>query len=367
MRAQRERDVMALAKAPLVSPDGFVERLVMFWTDHFTVSAVSQELGLAIPDFIAEAIRPHVAGNFGEMLRAATLHPAMLVYLDQDRSIGPNSPAGTGRERGLNENLARELLELHSVGVHAAYGQEDVLQLAELLTGLQVTPEGMRFNRQWAEPGPETVLGKDYGGAAPQLADIEMALADLALHPATATHLSRKLATHFISQTPPEALVEQMASAYIAANGDLSALYETMLGSDDAWAPELQKVKQPLHFTVSAARAIGLSHMGKNEREFRIGVVRPLVSMGQDLFRPKGPDGWPEAADHWITPAMLTARIEWAAALARKFTTTLDPRVFVEEALGGLASSELIFAAAGAEARWEGNAVVLASPEFNRY
>ena len=305
------------------------------------------------------------------MLIATTTHPMMLHFLDQSSSIGPQSRRAkvSDKQRGLNENLARELLELHTLGVGSAYGQEDVTQLAALLTGLRVTPNGFRFNPSLAEPGAEVVLGASYGGGAARLADIDAALDDLALHPDTARHLATKLVAHFISDTPDPGMITAMSDAYLAADGDMMALYKTMLDHPASWGTRLEKVKPPFDYVVSSLRALSVIPKALdalNRKDLRNGIAQPLIAMGQTPARPPGPDGWPETADAWITPALLTARIEWSAGLARLFAEDLDPRTFLETALGGLASRNLTFAAAGAETRWEGVAVVLASPEFNR-
>ncbi|HEX9857469.1 MAG TPA: DUF1800 family protein, partial [Paracoccaceae bacterium] len=191
---------VTLARA-VGSPDGFRERLVQFWADHFTaVERFRQDVALP-PALVEDAIRPHVARRFGDMLKAAVLHPAMLMYLDQAQSIGPASPVGQRRGRGLNENLARELIELHTLGVGAAYSQADVTEMAELLTGLRFDPGfGTDFEPRWAEPGPERVLGRVYAG--PGAAPVLEALDDLAVRPETARHIARKLAVHFVADQP---------------------------------------------------------------------------------------------------------------------------------------------------------------------
>ncbi len=165
------------------------ERLARFWTDHFTVISKSRTDRAWPAALVDEAIRPHLAGRFADMLAAVVTHPAMLIYLDQVNSTGPNSPRGERRGRGLNENLARELLELHTLGVGGGYGQEDVREMAELLTGLAFAPErGFVFDEARVEPGDDVVLGVSYGGAG--IAPIRAALEDLAVHPATARHLA---------------------------------------------------------------------------------------------------------------------------------------------------------------------------------
>ncbi len=293
----------------------------------------------------------------------------MLVYLDQNSSIGPNSMAGLDRGQGLNENLAREILELHTLGVGSGYGQADVTEFAELLTGIRLTKDGMRFMPRFAEPGAEMVLGVLYGSKNGSLAAVDAALRDIALRPETARHLAHKLAVHFVQDTPDEDLVEHITQAYLASDGDLRTTYGAFLEHPGAWVEALRKVKQPRDYVVSSLRAFGFEAdflRGLDRKEIRSGILNPLSSMGQTPNRPSGPDGWPEEAAAWITPATLSARIEWAMELARRFGQDLDPRVFLEGALGDAASENTSFLVAGSEAKWEGVALALASPEFNR-
>ncbi len=348
---------------------GFRERLTRFWADHFTVGRRAAILSDAISSYVDEAIRPNLAGDFATLLKAAVTHVAMLLYLQQASSAGPNSLYATKRpDRGLNENLAREVLELHTLGVEADYSQSDVRQLAELFTGMSFEPgEGFRFRRPFVEPGEETVLGRSYEGG---LADIHAALDDLARHPATARHLARKLAVHFVDDTPDPALVDHVAAAYAASGGDLTATYAALLEHPSAWAPERRKVRQPFDFMAAALRALDASGSdlvalprGKTHGQ----LLGPVALMGQSWERPGGPDGLPEEAAAWVTPQGMAARIQWAMRAPQALTGKLpDPRVFVETALGGTASADLTFAAGAAATRAEGIGLVLASPEFQR-
>ena len=321
-----------------------------------------------LPDMIETAIRPHLAGRFADMLSAVATHPAMLIYLDQAQSVGPTSLAGRIRGRGLNENLAREILELHTLGVGAAYTQADVRSFAELLTGLSVDEQGFRFRPGIAEPGPITVLGRSYGGGRKRLEDILAALEDLAAHPDTARHLARKLVVHFIGGVPDRDHVGAVAEAY-ASRGLLADAYAALLDHPAAWAGPLNKAKPPFDFIVSALRALGMRGRqvrDLNRREFRRGLIGPMMLMGQRPFAPPGPDGWPEAPEAWITAAGLAARIRWARAIADRPEAAREPVSFLETALGDAADPVLRSAVAGAETRAEGVALVLASPAFNR-
>ena len=352
----------------VASADAFRERLVQFWADHFTTEArFRHDVGLTA-GMVEHAIRPHVGGRFGDMLAAVTLHPAMLLYLDQVQSVGPNSAAGQRRGRGLNENLARELMELHTLGVGADYGQDDVRQTAELLTGLTADAEqGFFFDPRIAEPGPETVLGRSYDGAGvdPVLA----LLSDLARHPDTARHLARKLVVHFISDTPDAALVDSMAAAYLAADGALAPVYAAMFSHPASFAPVATKARQPFDFMVAALRALQTTPekiLDQGRGAVRRRMLTPLQAMGQPWGGAGGPDGWEEAAEAWITPQGMAARISWAMAMPSQFAALPDPRALVTTALGSRASERLIWAVGASEDQREGVGLILASPEFNR-
>lgn len=362
---------MALVLARSISStQPFRERLTRFWADHFTVVGKTNITKNAVPSYIEEAIRPHITGRFADMLKAVVTSPMMLDYLDQNASVGPNSRAAKGR-RGLNENLARELLELHTLGVSSAYTQADVRQLAELLTGLGTEiGQGYVFRDKVAEPGAETVLGRSYGGGAPSVDHILAFLDDVARHPDTARHIARKLAVHFTSDAPDDGMVQDMADAFARTDGNLMTVYEAMLGHPFAWSSFGQKVKQPIDFVVSAMRVLEVptaSLQRLNRTKARALLLSPMMGMGQQWFRPSGPDGWAEEAEAWITPQGLAARIQWSMSVPSSIFRSLpDPREFVVAALGEVADPKVIFAARAAETRREGVGLILASPAFQR-
>lgn len=359
---------VTIARA-VANPDGFRERLVSFWTDHFSTRSRSQ-FQTYLPFALAEqAVRPRLAGTFGDLLSAVTFHPAMLSYLDQTASYGPGSKKGLSQDRGLNENLARELIELHTLGVDAAYSQADVRQMAELLTGLAFDHDrGFFFDKARAEPGPEQVLGVEYAGQG--MAPILAALHDLALRPETAAHLSRKLAVHFVSDEPSAPLVEAIRAAYVGSGGDLLASYQALLTHPDSWTPFLLKARQPYDFIVASLRALGLTGQAivdMDEKQFRRLIQNPMQSMGQQFKGPPGPNGWPEEAEAWITPQGLAGRITWAMNIPGRLTDPLpDPVKLAKAALGSKASEVLLWSAARAENIREGVGLVLSSPDFNR-
>jgi uncharacterized protein (DUF1800 family) len=354
----------------LETDDPFRERLNWFWLDHFSAAPKTLASHAAAPDYGDAAIRAHVTGRFGEMLKAVVTHPLMLTYLDQVASVGANSVAGKRQGRSVNENLARELLELHTLGVGADYTQRDVRALAELLTGLTANAEkGFFFRRRIADPGEKDILGKTYGGSEPSLAHIERVLDDLAVHPATARHVSRKIAVHFISDDPDAGLVARMAEVWIQSGGDLMQVYTAMLDHPAALAPLGGKARQPFDFICAGLLALGVRAediMAATPKEMRQFAANPLRAMGQPYMRPNGPDGWPEAAEHWINPQGLATRIAWSLRAARRFEPRVpDPRAFLDQTLGDLASERLRFAVSAAETKSDAIALVLASAEFN--
>ncbi len=368
MRRRGAVGAMRILARMVQNPRGFRERLFAFWIDHFTVSPKRANESYMLEAYQNEAIRPHISGRFADLLKAAITHPSMMFYLDQSASIGPNSPVGRRRDKGLNENLAREVLELHTLGVGGPYTQEDVRQFAELLTGLGIGPEGMRFAANRAEPGAEQVLGESYGGGRAGIDDIYAFLEDLALNPATAAHLARKLVVHFIGPEARPDLVADMAAAYLESGGELTALYRVLVEDPAAQAATFPKVRPPFEYVATVLRALDFdadtiaTAGAKDTRR----LARALEAMGQPPFRPPGPDGWPEDAESWITPPQLAARISWAGQAARQFADDRDPRALMQAVLGDTAPAFLSFAVSGAATKWEGVALLLVSPALMR-
>ncbi len=351
--------------------DGFRERLVRFWADHFTARSTKGIERHLVSPYIEEAIRPNVTGNFAEMLAAVVGSPMMIWSLDQHQSMGPNSEAALGGGGGLNENLAREILELHTLGVGGAYQQTDVRELAELLTGVSANAQqGAYFRPERAEPGAERVLGVEYGGDPASIEDVVSGLRGIAMHPDTARHLARKLVVHFIAPTPDASLVNAMAARYLENGGVLMGMYEVMLAHEAAWAPAAMKVKQPFEFIASSVRALGVSRdaiMAADRRMIRRSVQNPMIVMGQAWQSPVGPDGWPEEEENWITPQGMAGRITWSMQAPENFLDRLpDPREFVFTALGPTPPEAVLFAANAAETVSDGVGLVLASAAFQR-
>ena len=356
----------------ITTPQAFRERLVAFWADHFTALGKNPILRLATPAYIEEAIRPHIAGSFADLLRAAITHPLMLQALDQYTSMGPNSVAAKRREdgRGLNENLAREVLELHTLGVNGPYSQTDVTELAKLFTGLSTTREmSFHFRPNLAEPGSERVLGRTYGPER-SLEPINAALNDIALHPATAAHIARKLVVHFVSDQPPTALVAQVTEAYETSGGDLLACYQALLGHPAAWQLDAPNIRPPDEFISAALRALGIAPdrlIPFSPRAVRDLFFRPQALMGQPWLRPSGPDGFAEEDAAWVTPQGISARLDWAMnAPARLLEEMPEPEAMLAQTLGKAPPAKLIFAVKNAENRRIALGLILASPAFQR-
>lgn len=356
----------------IYTEDGLRERLTRFWADHFTVRGKKNMWRYGASTYVEAAIRPHLTGKFSGMLKAALFHPMMLMYLDQVNSVGPKSVvAALNPKRGLNENLAREVLELHTLGVDGAYSQSDVFELAKLFSGLTYRRKnGFTYAPRMAEPGPESVLGKSYGGYIQDLFHVTDFLDDLAVHPDTARHLARKLVVHFVSDTPDAAHVEHVAAAYHDSGGDLMQTYRAMLTHKSAWEMPATKVKQPFEFICAALRALGVNEdefTALSRKKMRGLVIAPMGLMGQPWEKPNGPDGWAEAAEHWITPQGLAARIQWAMVVPPELQADLpDPVGLADAALGGRVTSNLLQALRESTPRSSGVGLVFASPEFQR-
>jgi len=353
------------------SPYGFIERLVQFWSNHFTVSAAKRRVrGLAGP-FECEVIRPHLTGRFEDMLVASTRHPAMLIYLDQRRSIGPNSPAGRARNKGLNENLAREILELHTLGAEGGYTQKDVTEFARLLTGYSFyTDTGeFEFRVRIAEPGVKTVLGRRYGGAAPSPDDAVAALRAFARHPSTAAHIARKLAVHFIADDPPAEAIDKLRGRFLETGGMLSRVYDVLIELPEARQRLGEKRKTPFDFIVSALRGVHVEPdwFRPIKRDGKLlphpMTIGALAALDQPLWSAPSPAGWPDQGDRWITPMGLAGRLQWIGRLV-DYAGEVDPVVFLDRVLAAVPDStrRLI---ANAPSRRDGIALVLASAEFN--
>jgi uncharacterized protein (DUF1800 family) len=346
---------------------GFTERLVVFWSNHFCISA--NKGGLArmwAGSFEREAIRPHVLGRFADMLRAVEQHPAMLFFLDNQQSLGPDSRAGQNRNRGLNENLAREIMELHTLGVGGGYSQDDVTSLARIITGWTFagrqgklgTPGAFVFNANAHQPGPQRLLGQLYEDNG--VAQGEAALAFIARHPSTAKFIATKFARHFVADDPPQALVVRLQDVFGKTDGDLKAFAIALLDSDEAWQAPPTKLRSPYEFVVATGRL--LSQMPQDPSRYLGG----LNLLGQPLWSPAGPNGFADTNAAWAAPEGMKLRLDISAQVASRLADSVDPRYLLELTAGDAVSPETRRTVERAESRQQALALLLMSPEFQR-
>jgi uncharacterized protein (DUF1800 family) len=347
-------------EAAVTAKIGFVERLVWFWSNHFCVSTdKSTSMSGA---YEREAIRPHVLGRFVDMLTAVESHPAMLYYLDNAESIGPDSVAGINRNRGINENLAREIIELHTLGVRTGYTQADVTSFANALTGWTFIGTGIPehggefvFFERAHEPGEQVVLGKRYPDTG--FAQGRAVLADLARHPATARHIAEKFARHFIADEPPPELINRLRTSFSNSDGDLKQLARTLILAEESWTPERTKLKRPCEWHIAALRLTG-------SRGRVASFMTGQTLLAEPLWRPPAPNGFSDYAAAWIDG--LSQRADIASNFAARVADRLDSKALVDEALGPLASPETRDAVGRASSRAQALALLLMSPEFLR-
>lgn len=355
---------MEVLRNAITTPDSLSTRLLDFFSNHFSVSGQGIAMRLYAPLLEREAIAPHLSGQFVDMLLAVEQHPAMLTYLNNEKSIGPDSPQGKKSKKGLNENLGREILELHTLGVNAGYTQTDVRELAMAITGWSlVGPKddgfGFMFRERTHQPGTRKVLNKNY--SQPGVAQGEAILKDLAIHSATAQHISFKLARHFVADKPSEKLVAAMKKTWLATKGNISEVMKTMIEHADAWLPEQQKYKTPREFIVSVFRALDSLEPVKLEK---LKLVQGLRALGQEPFNAGSPAGYGDTASNWDGADALMARIEWANQLAAHIKT--PPVDLITAALGAQLSENSLKLIKRAESRQQGLVLALMSPEFQR-
>jgi uncharacterized protein (DUF1800 family) len=379
-------DSRARLRTAALSERPFVERLALFWANHFTVSIAKPSVRGLVGAFEREAIRPHVGARFEDLLRAAVTHAGMLRYLDNEQSAGPRSRVvqrlalrarraddGQGpRITGLNENLAREVLELHTLGAAAAragtYTQADVTAFAAVLTGWRVpasaymnaVDEGTptRFEPAWHEPGDKTVLGRRYREGGDALGQV---LHDLALHPATARLIATKLARHFVADEPPPALVDRLAAAYRGSEGDLPTVYRSLIDAPEAWQPAQSKLKSPEEWVLSCIRVLRLGPLAF-ERQADAGIAL----LGQRVQAAPSPAGWPDKAEEWLGPDAVWKRVEWSTRLADRVGGRVDARALARSSLGPLLSPGTAGQIERAADAPQALALLLLAPEFQR-
>ncbi len=344
---------------------GFNERLVMFWMNHFAVSVKKNQLcGITTGAYEREAIRPNIFGTFFDLTYAVETHPCMLEYLDNAQSVGPDSMANRKGQRGLNENLAREIMELHTLGVGSGYSQADVTAFAKVITGWTFSRNGQRgpagqftFNDRAHEPGAQTIMGRTYRQDGVEQG--QAVLRDLCRHPATATHIATKLARHFVADDPPPALVARLTQRFRDTDGHLGEVSKALVEAPEAWTPSLNKIRSPNEYLCALIRASGVT-MKPGQ------ITGALTNMGQALWQPSGPNGYPDTVAAWASPEGMAARLEVVSALSHRLDPSLDPRQFAESHLGALLGDHTRDAIARAETHPQGLSLVFLSPEFMR-
>lgn len=359
-----KQDIEARLLHAMTTQASFLERWVRFWSNHFTVSAKQARMYGLVGSFDREAIRPYVLGKFFDMALASSFHPAMQIYLDNYRSIGPKSSSGRNNARGLNENLAREILELHTLGV-GAYAQSDIESFAKALTGwtIETKPTEPNFGRvifrqRWHEPGAKSFMGRRYADNGPEQA--AQMIAYVSSHRATSKHIAEKLLRHFISETPDDADIDMLSSVFTETGGDLKALAKAVVRLDNGWTEKQPKFKSPDDWVVSMGRVLGMEDtVGNNANSF-------LLTLGQPVFRAPSPQGFPDMAADWIGADAIKKRLEFANRVARKVGSRISAQIFLEQALGPLALGGTRHAIGRAETQVQALTLALMSPEFLR-
>ena len=373
--------VLARAQSAALTSRPFAERLVHFWSNHFAVSADKGIVYGLAGTLENEAIRPHIGGRFIDLLTAVEQHPAMIAFLDNQYSVGKDSDAARfaafsrsfntlapKRQFGINENLAREILELHTLGVNGGYSQADVTSFAQIITGWSIgggrgrlaggVPGRFYFRENLHEPGPKTFLGKTYREQGQRQG--EAVLVDLSRNPATAKFIATKLVRHFVADDPPAATVERVSKAFLKSGGDLPVVYAALIDSPEGWDPDPRKFKTPEDFVFSTLRSLNVSPDKPEE------VVRSFDLLGQRQYTPGSPAGWPDTSKSWDGSDALMHRVLWASRVADKFEHGVEPVDLAASSLGGYARPETLTALRRAASSAQAVALLLMSPEFQR-
>jgi uncharacterized protein (DUF1800 family) len=373
--------VLARAQSAALTQRPFAERLVHFWSNHFAVSADKGVVFGLAGTLENEAIRPHVAGHFVDLLLAVEQHPAMIAFLDNQYSVGKDSMAAQYASRlrgpapdapkgrfGINENLAREILELHTLGVNGGYSQADVTSFAQIITGWSIgggkgrlaggVPGRFYYRDNLHEPGPKVFLGKTYTEQGQRQG--EAVLADLARRPETARFIATKLVRHFIADDPPPAAVERVSRAFTYSGGDLPHVYAALIEAPEAWEPAARKFKTPEDFVFSTLRALNVSPAQPEE------VIRTFDLLGQRQYTPGSPAGWPDTSKSWDGSDALMHRVLWASRVGAKYENGVEPAELAAASLGHYARRETITALRRATSSGQAVALLLMSPEFQR-
>jgi uncharacterized protein (DUF1800 family) len=361
-----ERDLELRLARIITSDRPLIERLALYWLNHFMAAIAEQPLGYFLSSFEREAIRPYMLGHFADLLIAATTHPAMLVYLNNRNSIGPHTARGLRGGKGLNENHAREVLELHSLGVNGGYTQADIIELAKALTGWTINIDPHRegsadqrrtFDPSIHEPGARTVMGRRYPDTGREQAlDI---LRDVAMHPATARHVTRRMVAHFVGDSAPPDLDARLARVFLDTGGDLMKVVSALVGDDALWSLPSAKLRPPIEFMAASAQLLGSVPMNP----------KPLISlkiMGQPYLDAAAPNGWPEGDEAWAAPDAWKSRLDWATQVSSHVERPAAPAELIERAFGDTPSAETRAAVMGGATAAQSLTLLMLSPEFQR-
>jgi uncharacterized protein (DUF1800 family) len=368
-------EVAARLRQAATTDRPFLERITQFWSNHFAVS-VDKAVVLGVAgSYEREAIRPNVLGSFAQLLGAVERHPAMLLYLDNFRSVGPDSVlAGRAQERagktlGINENLAREIMELHTLGVSGGYTQADVTAFAKVITGWSIGAAGKGiagggepgeffFRANIHEPAAQTIMAKRY----PQQgqAQGEAVLRDLARSAATAQHIATQLARHFIADDPPPQAVDHLAQVFNHSDGDLPSVYRALIAQESAWLQPLSKFKTPNEYVISAWRALDMPIDEPRK-------VPPLfATLGQRVWSPNSPAGWPDRSADWDGASALMQRLRWADEIGQRFGGSINAGQLAPQVLGATLSDNTRLALSRAASAAQAVTLLIAAPEFMR-
>ena len=383
-----QSQVVARYQVAIRSEESFRERLIHFWTNHFAVSMDKNIVSAMAGTLENEAIRPNIHRSFYDLLLAAEMHPSMILYLDNQLSVGPNSGVAkiasqrTNLQRlrkfDINENLGREILELHTLGVSGGYTQDDVTRFATVLTGwsisdsqgplalpVSVTGERERipdgrfiFKSALHEPDTQTVMGKRYSEQG--IKQGQSVLRDLAMHPSTANFIATKLARHFIADQPPTVAIDRIAKAFLRSEGDLPTVHAAIVDSSEAWVSSVSKFKTPHELVISTFRATNTIP------DRSLLVLQPLQALGQSPYSPGSPAGWDDTAGRWDGSDALMKRIEWLTQFAQRINRNQSPLYLAEQSLGEAIGEHTRMAVTNAADRAQGTVLWLVSPEFQR-
>jgi len=373
--------VLARAQSAALTSRPFAERLVHFWSNHFAVSADKGVVFGLAGTLENEAIRPNVGGRFVDLLTAVEQHPAMIAFLDNQYSVGKDSVAArfasqrvdtrlnpANRQLGINENLAREILELHTLGVNGGYSQADVTSFAQVITGWSIgggkgrlaggEPGRFYFRENLHQPGAKVLLGKTFNEEG--IRQGEAVLADLSRRPETARFIATKLVRHFIADDPPRAAVDRVARVFLKSGGDLPQVYAALIESPEGWQTAARKFKTPEDFVFSTWRSLNVSPTQPEE------VVRTFALLGQRQYTQGSPAGWPDISKSWDGSDALMHRVLWASRVGAKYESGVEPSELVASSLGAYARPETLTALSRAATSGQAVALLLMSPEFQR-